>query len=224
LRRSGQKTHDPDRTQASWAPIADGTSALPTRYSTITDAILHVKYTAREDAGPFKTAAIQNLRDYLEADGTIPSFRFFDLRQEFPTQWYRFLNPTNPANGNVFDLEMTPTLFRLLDAEKTLKINSISLLARCSDDGAYQVVAAPPLAVPPPPGSNTLSIAKVNQFGLHFGQKDVSGAGVEVLPHTPVETWHLRMTRPGGGNLHLDPVLNVVEVQDLLLVLGYEWE
>jgi hypothetical protein len=194
-------------------------------YSTITDAILHVKYTAREDAGPFKTAAIQNLRDYLEMDNATPSFRFFDLRQELPTEWYRFLNPSNPANGNVFELEMAPTLFRLLDREKTLKINSISLLARCSDDGAYQVVATPPLAVPPPPGSNTLSIAKVNQFGgLHFGQKDVSGAAVEMLPHDPPITWQLRMTRPGGGNLQLDPVLNVMEVQDLLLVLGYEWE
>jgi len=32
-------------------------------YSTITDVILHVKYTAREDAGPFKTAAVQSLQD-----------------------------------------------------------------------------------------------------------------------------------------------------------------
>jgi hypothetical protein len=83
---------------------------------------------AREDAGPFKTAAIQSLRDYLELDDTTPSFRFFDLRQDFPTDWYRFLNPTNPANGNVFELEMSPNLFRLLDTGKTLKINSISLL------------------------------------------------------------------------------------------------
>src|SRR5882762_3795274 len=73
---------------------------------------------------------------------------FFDLRQEFPAQWYRFLNPANPANGNVFELEMSPVLFRFLDSRKTLKINSISLLARCLDDGAFQVVATPPLAAP----------------------------------------------------------------------------
>ena len=120
---------------------------------------------------------------------------------------------------------MTPILFRLLDKKKTLKINSISLLARCSNDGPYQIVATPPLAVPPPPGSNVLSIAKVNQFGgLHFGQKDVSAAGVEVLPYDPPIMWQLRMTRPGGGDLQLDPILDVIEVQDLLLILGYEWE
>jgi hypothetical protein len=194
-------------------------------YSTITDVILHVKYTAREDAGPFKTAAVQSLRDYLELDDTTPSFRFFDLRQEFPTQWYRFLNPANPANGNIFELEMSPVLFRFLDSRKTLKINSISLLARCLDDGAYQVVATPPLAAPPPPGSNTMSIAKVSQFGgLHFGQRDVSAALIEVAPNGPAVTWQMRMNRPGGGNLQLDPVTNTMEVQDVLLILGYEWE
>jgi hypothetical protein len=202
-----------------------GKSLRQVDYSTLTDVILHVKYTAREDAGPFKTTAIQSLRDYLELDDSTSSFRFFDLRQEFPTQWYRFLNPANPANGNVFELEMSPILFRLLDTGKSLKINSISLLARCSDDGAYKVVATPPLAPPPPAGSNTLSIAKVSQFGgLHFGQRDVFAAGIEVTPNGPAVTWNLRMTRPGGGNLQLDPVTNVMEVADLLLILGYEWE
>lgn len=194
-------------------------------YSTITDVILHVKYTAREDAGPFKTGAIQSLRDYLELDDTTPSLRFFDLRQEFPTQWYRFLNPTNPADGNVFELEMTPALFRLLDAGKTLKINSISVLARCSDDGVYEVVASPPLDPLPPADANTLSLAKLSQFGgLHFGQKEVSAVGVELEPNDPPVTWQLLMTRPGGGNLQLDADTNAMEVQDLLLILGYEWQ
>lgn len=194
-------------------------------YSTISDAILHVKYTAREDAGPFKTAAIQSLRDYFELDDSTQSLRFFDLRQEFPTQWYRFLNPANPASGNVFDLEITPALFRLLDAGKTLKINSISLLARCSDDGVYAVLMSPPLDPPPPVAANTLSLARVRQFGgLHFGQKEVSGAGIEIAPNDPPVIWQLRMSRPGGGNLQLDAVTNIMEVQDVPLILGHEWQ
>jgi hypothetical protein len=32
------------------------------------------------------------------------------------------------------------------------------------------------------------------------------------------------MSRPGGGNLQEDPVKKVIEVEDVLLVLGYEWE
>lgn len=65
-------------------------------YGTITDAVVHIKYMAREDAGPFKNAAVKHLREYFEQDGAVPSL--FNLRQEFPTQWHRFLNPTNPAD------------------------------------------------------------------------------------------------------------------------------
>jgi hypothetical protein len=202
-----------------------GKSLRQVDFSTITDAILHVKYQAREDAGPFKTTAIKSLRDYLELDDATPSFRFFDLRQEFPTEWYRFLNPSNPANGNIFELEMSPKLFRLLDIGKTLKINTVAVLARCTDDGTYQIVATPPLAPPPPAGSNILALAKLTQFGgLHFGQKETSAAGIDVDPANPPVKWQLRMRRPGGANLQLDPATGAMEVQDLMLIVGYEWD
>ena len=35
-------------------------------YATITDAVLHLRYTAREDAGPLKTSAIGHLREYFD--------------------------------------------------------------------------------------------------------------------------------------------------------------
>jgi Tc toxin complex TcA C-terminal TcB-binding domain len=71
-------------------------------YGIISDAILHVKYTARKDAGAFKNAAVAHLRDYFSQAGKTPSLRLFNLRQEFPTEWHRFLNPTDPADGNLF--------------------------------------------------------------------------------------------------------------------------
>jgi len=194
-------------------------------YSTISDAILHVKYTAKEDAGAFKNGAVAHLRDYFSQDGATSSLRMFNLRQEFPTQWHRFLNPTNPTNGNIFELEMSPSLFRILDGEKTLKVNTIWLLARCTDAGSYDVVMTPPLPEPPPAGANTMTLAPVNQYGgLHFSQRDVAALGIEVVPTDPPVKWQLKMTRPGGGNLQEDPVKKVMEVEDVLLVLGYEWE
>jgi hypothetical protein len=191
-------------------------------YSTITDAILHIKYTAREDAGAFKNGAIAHLRDYFSQDGATPSLRMFNLRQEFPSQWHRFLNPSNPADGNVFELDMLPSLFPIRDQDKTLKVNKIWLLARCTDSGSYTVVMTPPLSEPPPAGSNTMQLAPVNQYGgLHFSQKDVE---IEIVSTDAVIKWQLKMTRPGGGNLQQDPVKKVMEVEDMLLVLGYEWE
>jgi hypothetical protein len=190
-------------------------------YSTISDAILHVKYTAREDAGVFKNGAVAHLRDYFSQDGATHSLRMFNLRHEFPNQWHNFLHPADPTKGNVFELEMGQSLFPMRDQGKTLKINAILLMARCTDPDNYDVVMTPLL----PDGSDTMTLARVNQYGgLHFSQKDVADVGIEVVPTAPPVKWQLKMTRPGGGNLQEDPVKKVMEVEDVLLVLGYEWE
>jgi hypothetical protein len=57
---------------------------------------------------------------------------------------------------------------------------------------------------------------------LHFSQKDVKDVSpsVAIVPTDPPVTWKLQMTRPGGGNLQNNPA----KVEDLLLVLGYEWK
>ncbi|NJM76506.1 MAG: hypothetical protein HC852_12855, partial [Acaryochloridaceae cyanobacterium RU_4_10] len=181
-------------------------------YNTITDAILHVKYTAREDAGRFKNGAIAHLRGYFSQDEATPALRMFNLRQEFPTQWHRFLNPINPANGNIFELEMSSDLFPIRDHGKTLKINTIWLLARCTQPG-YNVVITPPLTPP----SNTMMLTPSNQYGdLYFHINDnVAAQGIEIVPTDPPVKWQLKMTR-SGGNLK-------DEVEDFLLILGYEW-
>jgi hypothetical protein len=195
-------------------------------YGTISDAILHVKYTARENAGPFKNAAIAHLREYFIQTDTAPSRRMFNLRQEFPTQWHRFLNPTNPADGNIFEWEMSPNLFRILDQEKTLNVTTLSVLARCTNTGSYQVVLTSPLPAPPPPPTsdvNMLTLAPLKQYGgLHFSQKDVAGLDLTVAPSKPPKKWQLTMTRPGGGNLQPD-ANGKMEVEDLILVLDYRW-
>jgi hypothetical protein len=65
----------------------------------------------------------------------------------------------------------------------------------------------------------------LTQFGgLHFGQKETSAAGIDVDPANPPVKWQLRMRRPGGANLQLDPATGAMEVQDLMLIVGYEWD
>jgi hypothetical protein len=182
-------------------------------YGTISDAILHVKYTAREDAGPFKNGAIAHLRTYYSQAETTPSLRLLNIRQEFPTQWHRFFNPIDQSNGNIIELGMSQNLFPYRDKGKTLKVNTIWLLARCTQPGSYEAILTPKSAE-----AVTMQLAKVNQYGgLHFGQKDVSGLEGDWTLTDPQKVWELRMTGPNGN-------LKATEVEDLFLVLGYEWE
>jgi hypothetical protein len=75
-------------------------------YGTISDVILHIKYTARESAGVFKDSAIKHLRNYFVQVGATPSLRIFNLKQEFPTQWYRFSNPRYVKRKSASDTSM----------------------------------------------------------------------------------------------------------------------
>lgn len=178
-------------------------------YGTISDAIVHIKYMAREDAGPFKNGVVTHLRDYYSQDDTTPSLRLFNLRQEFPSQWSRFLNPTLPANGNVFELKMSADLFRSLDVGKSLKVNTIWFLARCT--GSYSVtITQPPPATPPPPAT-AQPLATVQKFGdLKFVRLDAQSVTID-----PAIPWAIKLIRTDGV-----PAL----VEDMFLVLGYEWD
>ena len=194
---------------------------LPLRqfdYSTITDPILHIKYTAREDAGVFKNGAIAHLREYLAADDTTPSWLALDLRKEFGAQWSRFLNPTNPATGNIFEFELLPALFPVRDAGKTLKINTVYLLARCTAAGNYGVTLTPPA----PTVAKALSLVASKTYrGLHIVQTDIV---ITLVPTDPPATWQLRFKNPAGKDLIMDLVKKVMEVEEVILVLGYQWE
>jgi hypothetical protein len=187
-------------------------------YGTIADAVVHIKYTAREDAGTFKSMAIANLRDYYGAAATTRSVRAFNVRSEFPTRWHRFLNPAN-GGGNVLELDMGPALFPVRDEGKILAIDTMWLLARCKDRTLrYEVVMPIPGQSPPDPADDlTIPLAAVNQYGgLHFSQTDVSGLGIQVRPvATPVK-WRLTMNRDGGNIKE--------EVEDVIIVLAYHWE
>ena len=183
-------------------------------YTTISDAVLHLRYTSREDAGQFKQAAIESLRANL-ANEDRPFLRVLDLRQEFPSQWHRFLTPQIPGGANVFEFELSPNLFPFRDAGKSLTINSVSFLARCTGSGNYEVALTLP-------ASATFSLAPVAQYGgLHFGQQSIP---IDLEPDDPPTLWKFTMTGPSGGVLTEDTVKRVMEVEHLVLVLGYAWK
>lgn len=66
-------------------------------YSTITDVILHIRYTARDGgqalAGPATTAT----KKMLAPAGSGQSYLLLSLRHDFPTEWYAFASGATPS-------------------------------------------------------------------------------------------------------------------------------
>ncbi|MEJ7870615.1 MAG: hypothetical protein WKF67_00015 [Rubrobacteraceae bacterium] len=59
-------------------------------YDTISDVILHLRYTAREGGSLLRNGAVANLEDRIEEAQAVGSARLFSVRHEFPTEWAKF--------------------------------------------------------------------------------------------------------------------------------------
>jgi hypothetical protein len=104
-------------------------------YSTISDVVLHVRYTARPGGGLLRNAAMANVRTAIEVAQAIGSTRLFSMRHEFPSEWAKFLAQT-PAAGDRFELAITlrdehyPFWSRgRLDSVQSLRLLAVSAAA-----------------------------------------------------------------------------------------------
>jgi|CXWL01.1.fsa_nt_gi hypothetical protein len=69
-------------------------------YNTISDVILHMRYTAREAGGLLRKEAVANLNSRIAEAQSAGSVRLFSVRHEFPTEWAKFQNAA-VVNGEV---------------------------------------------------------------------------------------------------------------------------
>lgn len=99
-------------------------------YDTISDVVMHLRYTARDGGAPLQQQARADLKEAIteitdSEDGTGLS-RLFSLRHEFPTEWHNFLNRPNGSTGDQsITLDLSQSRFPYMFQAKTIKISSI---------------------------------------------------------------------------------------------------
>jgi hypothetical protein len=74
-------------------------------YDTISDVILHLRYTAREGGSLLRQGATGQLKELMDAAQAAGSVRLFSARHEFPSEWARFQDQT-PDDGQRYELEL----------------------------------------------------------------------------------------------------------------------
>jgi hypothetical protein len=113
-------------------------------YSTITDVVLHVRYTARDGGQALADAAgkyLKTLPPSASASEPAPTLAvLLNLRHDFPNEWYAFTTGTNTA----FSAALTMDYFPYLVQNAVLTIESISVYAAAGDT----LTPAPAVAVP----------------------------------------------------------------------------
>ncbi|HYC27721.1 MAG TPA: hypothetical protein VEB42_02880, partial [Chitinophagaceae bacterium] len=75
-------------------------------YDTISDVIMHVRYTAREGGELLRKAAMKNISDQVEAIAAAGTTRLFSVRHEFPNEWEKFKSFNLPAGSSFAPLSL----------------------------------------------------------------------------------------------------------------------
>jgi hypothetical protein len=123
-------------------------------YSTISDVIVHLKYTAREGGDQLRSDATTSLKtrinSMLVALKDTGLTRLFSARHEFPTEWYAFLNPTSASADQELDLSFDASRFPYFASVSTIKIKSVELVADTALASVPGITVTPaPLNTPP---------------------------------------------------------------------------
>jgi hypothetical protein len=103
-------------------------------YDTISDVVIHVKYTAREGGEALKQQVVNELQQAVNemvlAANRQGLFRLFSLRHEFPNAFHRLLNPSQgQPQDTEFDLteQHFPFLLRKFLPEPGLEISQLTI-------------------------------------------------------------------------------------------------
>jgi len=102
-------------------------------FDSISDVIIHLKYTARDGGDTLKASAATSLstriNQMLVSTKDTGLMRTFSAKNDLATEWYRFLNPVNATDDQVLTVNLDKTRFPLFVQNKTIKIRSIELIA-----------------------------------------------------------------------------------------------
>jgi hypothetical protein len=183
-------------------------------YDTISDVILHVRYTAREDAGAFRDAAVTHIvDDVLPNTGThLPLRRLFDLKHDFSTEWYTLFNPQGP--DKVLKLKLGKQHFPLFTQNRDILLQRLTLVARTDDDKQLLAQLDPPIGSLP---SDRITLAALkasdDPSAFHVGRSaDLGGT-----PFDETQPWEVRLTKtPGNFN-----TLVTSEVAECYMLVEY---
>jgi hypothetical protein len=111
--------------------------------NTLSDVVLQFKYTACEGGHILRNAANAAREALLADDQNSPLARLFNLKHEFPSDWYRFLQPTDPnANTQSLQMNLTYERFPFRFRGKTIQIGEADLFLSFKDStglAAYQL-------------------------------------------------------------------------------------
>lgn len=119
----------------------------PFDYDTITDVVLHIRYTARDGGVPLRDAASAHLRAQIAAGAAAGSTRLLSVRHEFPSEWAR-LAAAAPGPGTAAEPRAKLTLdlrrehYPFFAGDGPSALVGVAFVARPKDKAAQSIAVS----------------------------------------------------------------------------------
>jgi hypothetical protein len=108
-------------------------------YTTISDVLIHIRYTARDAGDPLGSQATKELVTMLDAAGQSSQALLFCLRYDFPTEWSAFVNG---AGTFTVTLQKDYFPYAVQGAHTNLTIDALTLYAATTAATGTESVAS----------------------------------------------------------------------------------
>ncbi len=219
-------------------------------FDSITDVVMSLRYTSRYGGDGLRDLARQSAllpaRPGQAVPGTATPFpapqtalqRMFSLRHEFPTEWYKFLNPPDTATSQSLSIMLGNDRFPFQYRGSNIKITQVEMVLLCATptlQTAYTGGGPLVLQLGPPsasaPSSVTLESGGI-LAGAPYGSVTQPAAPAPATPGAPpswtlqangtaIESMNAQFVNPvsSGGTTyyHLKPDA----VDDILMICHY---
>jgi hypothetical protein len=104
-------------------------------YDTISDVVLHIRYTARDGGEELRKNAVGNLATLTDDARAAGSVRLFSVRHEFPDQWAKFRSQTPGADQlAALTLNLRDEHYPFWSRGLTKSLQRVDILARSNKD------------------------------------------------------------------------------------------
>ncbi len=129
-------------------------------YNTISEVILHVRYTAREGGTQLREKAVERLTELIEDAHRSELALLFNLKHDFPSEWHRFVNSpagnleisvkrehfpyfTQGRDVSVASVELAAIVGQQLERSTLTVVDVNNLTDALKDDGSFALSLAP---------------------------------------------------------------------------------
>lgn len=177
-------------------------------FNTLSDVVLHIRYTSREGGEQLKQSAKASLMQAVGDEAIKPLARMFSLKHEFPTQWHQFTSVAAPALGTfTINKERFPFLFR--GKRKTLMVRKVHLYAVLKQ-GAEPVLPLSVTLIPPGGDENHIEFELRKKWREIQSPKNTPDVETEITDTPADSNWVLK-TDSGEFAKNVDDLLLMCE-------------